>query len=74
MVAAAKARLDEAVADGRLEAADAATRLAEVTERITTFVDEGFPAGEDRRQERPRPVPAPDTTEAPTTTPPTTTD
>lgn len=43
MVAAVKTRLDDAVADGRLDATDEADRLADVTERITTFVDEGLP-------------------------------
>ena len=38
-------RLDEAVADGRIEQEDADERLADVTERITEFVNEGAAAG-----------------------------
>jgi hypothetical protein len=41
LVAATRERLDEAVADGRIEQADADERLAEATERITEFVNEG---------------------------------
>ena len=62
MVAAAEARIDEAVADGRLDAEAAAERLTQVTERITTFVEEGFPAGQDR-PDRPPAGPEPDTTD-----------
>jgi hypothetical protein len=45
LVAQATTKLDEAVAAGRLEQADADTRLTEITERITTAVNDGFPAG-----------------------------
>jgi polyhydroxyalkanoate synthesis regulator phasin len=41
LVAATRERLDEAVADGRVEQEDADERLADVTERITEFVNEG---------------------------------
>jgi len=44
LVAEATTRLDEAVADGRIEQADADERRADLTERITTAVNEGFPA------------------------------
>ncbi len=43
MVASVKERLDDAIADGRLDASEEADRLADVTERITTFVNEGLP-------------------------------
>jgi polyhydroxyalkanoate synthesis regulator phasin len=43
LVAAAEARLDELVADGRLDEQEAATRLARMTERITEAVNEGAP-------------------------------
>lgn len=39
LVADAESQLDEAVADGRLTEDEAATRLAEVTERITEFIN-----------------------------------
>ena len=71
MVAAAEARIDEAVADGRLTAEAATERLTDVTERITTFVEDGFPAAEDRPD---RPAPTPDTTDDSVPTPPTTAD
>ena len=41
LVAATQERLDDAVADGRIEQEDADERLADVTERITEFVNEG---------------------------------
>ena len=44
LVAEATTRLDEAVADGRIEQADADERLTDLTARITTAVNEGFPA------------------------------
>lgn len=50
MVAEAKQRLDEAVADGRITAEEAAERLAKLTERITEGVNDGFrrhPHGDD---------------------------
>jgi membrane peptidoglycan carboxypeptidase len=43
MVAEAEERINEAVTDGRLDETEAAERLADVTEKITTFVNEGFP-------------------------------
>ena len=45
LVADAKARTAEAVKAGKLTQAEADERLAEVTERITTMVDEGMPQG-----------------------------
>jgi hypothetical protein len=42
MVAAVRDRLDAAVADGDLDRAAADERLAEATDRITEFVNEGF--------------------------------
>lgn len=39
LVERAAERIDEAVAEGRIDEADAADRLAEVTERITAMVD-----------------------------------
>ena len=41
MVAQATTRIDEAVADGKLDAAEADEKKAELTERITTMVNEG---------------------------------
>ena len=43
LVAEANERIDNALEDGRIDDAEAAERLAEVTERITTLVNEGFP-------------------------------
>lgn len=50
MVARAAEHLDEAVADGRIDEADAADRLAEITERITDGVngEGGFGGGPGR--------------------------
>lgn len=42
LVAAAGERLDQAVADERIDQEDADEHLAELTERITEFVNEGF--------------------------------
>ena len=73
MVAAATARIEEAVDDGRITAEAGTERLADVTERITTFVNEGFPAKADHPA-RPA-APAPDTTTGDSVpTPPTTAD
>jgi hypothetical protein len=44
MVADAKAHLDQAVTDGRLTQAEADAKKADLTERITTLVNEGKPA------------------------------
>ena len=52
LVAATRERLDDAVADGRIEQEDADGRLADATERITEFVNEGrvrSPSGSDVR-------------------------
>ena len=74
MVAAAKTRIDEAVADGRIDAEAATERLTEVTERITTFVEEGFPAKRDRPARPARePGSADDSAPTPAPTTPTTT-
>lgn len=43
LIAAAEAAIDEAVADGRIDEAEAEERRAELSERITQFVNEGFP-------------------------------
>jgi polyhydroxyalkanoate synthesis regulator phasin len=43
LVADVAARLDEAVADGRIDAEQAEQRLDGLTERVTRFVEEGFP-------------------------------
>ena len=48
MVADAKAHLDQAVTDGRLTQAEADAKKADLTERITTLVNEGPPARGDR--------------------------
>ena len=45
LVAAAEERLDEAVAAGDIDAEQAAERLAALSDRITSFVEEGFPGG-----------------------------
>ena len=50
MVAAAQERIDAAVEAGRLDEAEAAERTADLTERITALVNEGFQFG---RGERP---------------------
>ena len=78
MVAAAQERIDAAVEAGRLDEAEAAERAANVTERITALVNEGFefhrgegppPDGQnDQNTETPATPDSPDTTEAPTTT------
>jgi hypothetical protein len=67
LVAEASSRLDEAVTDGRLTAEEAATRKAEITEKITEMVDQagGLRPG---RPEAPDAPAAPDTTESPDTT------
>jgi hypothetical protein len=69
MVAAAQERIDAAVEAGRLDEAEAAERTADLTERITELVNEGFQFG---RGDRPAVdddnADSPDTTEAPTTT------
>jgi hypothetical protein len=67
MVAAAKARIEEGVADGRLTADAGTERLDQLTERITTFVQEGFPAKADH-PDRPA-TPTPDTTDDSVPTP-----
>jgi polyhydroxyalkanoate synthesis regulator phasin len=73
LVAEATQRLDEAVANGRLDQAEADELLAELTEHITMFVNEGMPARPDV-DELPRhrgpsdDQDATDDTEAPTTT------
>jgi hypothetical protein len=51
LVATTHERLDDAVADGRIEQDDADERLADATERITEFVNEGA----DFRKRFPRP-------------------
>lgn len=43
MVAEVSERLDDAVADGRIDAAEAEEHLTEARERITQVVNEGFP-------------------------------
>ncbi len=43
LVADAKERLDQAVADGDVDQAEADERLSDITDRITTAVNEGFP-------------------------------
>ena len=53
MVAAVRGRLDAAVEDGDLDRAAADQRLAEATDRITEFVNEGFELHE--RMPFPRP-------------------
>ena len=70
MVAAAQGRIDAAVEAGRLDDAEAAERTADLTDRITELVNEGFqfdrgdrPAVDDEDADD-----SPDTTEAPTTT------
>ena len=78
MVAAAQERIDAAVEAGRLDEAEAAERTADVTERITELVNEGFQfhrgdgpaptARTTRTPRRPATPDSPDTTEAPTTT------
>ena len=78
LVAAAQERIDAAVEAGRLDEAEAAERAANVTERITALVNEGFefhrgegpsPDGQDdQNAETPATPDSPDTTEAPTTT------
>ena len=75
MVAAAQERINAAVEAGRLDEAEAAERTADVTERITELVNEGFqfhrgdePATEDEDTDTPDTPDAPDTTDAPTTT------
>jgi hypothetical protein len=45
IVASAQERLDEAVADGDIDQDDANERRADLTERITEFVNEGFKGG-----------------------------
>jgi polyhydroxyalkanoate synthesis regulator phasin len=45
LVAAAEERIDEAVADGRLDAAEAAERTADLAERVTDHVENGMPVG-----------------------------
>ena len=72
MVAAAQERIDAAVEAGRLDEAEAAERTADLTERITELVNDGFqfgrgerPAVDDEDADTPN---SPDTTEAPTTT------
>ena len=47
LVTEASEWLDEAIADGRLDQEDADERRAELTERITEFVNEGLPARAD---------------------------
>ena len=61
LVAEASEHIDNALEDGRIDATEAEERRAEVTERITTIVNEGFPAKAER------PAASPDET-APTTT------
>ena len=86
IVAATKAELDQRVADGSVTQAEADTKLAEATTRITEVVDNGFasglpdgpdgPRGDRRPGGRPgKPVaPSTDATPAtPSSTPPTTT-
>lgn len=69
MVAATSERLDELVADGRLDADEAAERLSAATERITTLVNEGFPApGGPRDREEDTATTTPDDTDETTTT------
>lgn len=51
LVADAQERLDRLVESGRLEAAAAAERLAEVSERIAEAVNEGFPPLRDRHRD-----------------------
>jgi hypothetical protein len=53
LVAEATERLDDAVADGRIDEADADERRAELTERITELVNEGtLPGGPDELPRR----------------------
>ena len=61
LVAEANERIDNAVEDGRIDEAEAAERRAELTERITTLVNEGFPTADCE-------VPAEADETAPTTT------
>jgi hypothetical protein len=78
MVAAAQERIDAAVAAGRLDDAEAAERTADVTQRITELVNEGFqfrhgegPPNGDEELAPPGSPDSPDSpgsTEAPTTT------
>jgi len=51
MVAEVSERLDDAVADGRIDAAEAEEHLADARERITELVNEGLPF-EDRFEDR----------------------
>jgi len=76
LVAEARTRLDTAVAEGRIEQAEADERLTSLNERITTAVNEGFPAGPAKGERRARTSDddtateddSTTTTEAPTTT------
>jgi hypothetical protein len=73
LVAAAGARIDEAVASGKLDAAKAAEMKTKTTERITTMVNEGKPAGAPGRGHRgprgERPAAAPSTSGTSSTAP-----
>jgi len=54
LVESGQARLDEAVAEGRLTQAEADERAADLTERVTETVDrEGLPTRGDHRDDRP---------------------
>ena len=43
LVAEGNERIDNALEDGRIDEAEAAERRTELTERITTLVNDGFP-------------------------------
>ncbi len=62
LVAEGNERIDNALEDGRIDEAEAAERRTELTERITTLVNDGFPTRADRE------VPAEADEAAPTTT------
>jgi hypothetical protein len=62
LVAEAKSHLDLSVQNGRLTQAEADAKLADVTQRITDFVNNGFPQHDD--DDAPAPV-APPTSTAP---------
>ena len=62
LVAEGNERIDNALEDGRIDEAEAAERRTELTERITTLVNDGFPTRAARE------VPAEADEAAPTTT------
>jgi hypothetical protein len=55
LVAEAEERLDQAIADGRLDEAEKADKLAEITERVTDMVNGEFEFGRPGGERGPRP-------------------